>query len=192
MPIERNPRDSRLRYTKQCLYESFLGFLERKSVSDITVSEVCEEAGISRKTFYKYYADQFDLLMAMQDDLFAEYREKLAQEPANVRQITPMLIAFAEQNRTLVKAVFANRAAGNFIDRITDDMWETYRADWERVNPQLAPADVEALYYFVVSGLVGLVRRWIFEHPDTPASEVARQAEMLLDLADPARGNGIR
>ena len=37
--IERDPRDSRLRYTRKCLYESFLQFLEEKPVSDITVIE---------------------------------------------------------------------------------------------------------------------------------------------------------
>ena len=187
MAIERNARDSRLRYTRECLYRAFLGFMERKAVSDITVSEVCEEAGVSRKTFYKYYADPFNLLLAMQDDLFAEYREQLAAAPANVYDIAPLLIRFAERNRTLVKAVFANRAEGNFIDRIIDDMWQTYRPAWEAANPQMDPADVEALFYFVVSGLVGLVRRWLFDHPDTPAEEVARQAKMLLELSDPTR-----
>ena len=187
MPIERNPRDSRLRYTKECLYRSFLGFLENKAVSDITVSEICETAGISRKTFYKYYADQFSLLMGMQDDLYADFLEKIEQQPANVHRITPVLIEFAEHNRTLVKAVFANRAEGNFIDRITDNMWDTYRGDWERANPNMPADDVEALYYFVVSGLVGLVRHWLFEHPNTPSEEIIRQAEMLLELSDPSR-----
>ena len=187
MPIERNPRDSRLRYTKECLYRAFLGFLDQKTVSDITVSEICATAGISRKTFYKYYADQFSLLMGMQDDLFEEYREKLADEPADVHQIAPMLIEFAERNHTLVKAVFANRAEGNFIDRIIDDMWDTYRGDWEQANPLMPAQDVEALYYYVVSGLVGIVRHWLFEHPETPSSEITRQAEMLLELSDPSR-----
>ena len=187
MPMERNPRDSRMRYTRECLYRAFLKHMECKAVSDITVSEICKTAGVSRKTFYKYYPDQFGLLLAMQDDLLAEYREALTSQPADVRQIAPMLISFADQNRTLVAAVFANRAEGNFIDRMADDLWATYRADRERANSQMAPADVEALYYFVVSGLVGLVRHWLLKHPDTPTEEVARQAAMLLDLADPAR-----
>ena len=52
--MERYPRDARLRQTKQSIYESFLGFLAEKPVNDITVIEICERAGLSRKTFYKY------------------------------------------------------------------------------------------------------------------------------------------
>ena len=47
------PKDSRQRYTKQCLFDSFSRALECKPVSEITVSEICDDAGISRKTFYK-------------------------------------------------------------------------------------------------------------------------------------------
>ena len=185
--MERTPRDSRLRYTKECLYGAFLHFLEEKPVSDITVSEICERAGVSRKTFYRYYSDQFGLLVAMQDDLFADYRDALASEPADVRQITPLLIRFADENRTLVKAVFANRGEGNFIDRIIDDMWQTYRADWQAANPRMAADEVEGLFYFVVSGLIGLVRHWLLERPELTADAVIEQAQKLLEVADPQR-----
>lgn len=183
----RSPRDSRLRYTKECLYGAFLHYLEEKPVPDITVSEICEKAGISRKTFYRYYPDQFGLLLGMEDDLFQSYRDQLEGKPADVRQIAPALIRFADTNRTLVKAVFAYRAEGNVIDRIIDDMWETYRDDWSAVNPNMKPAEVESLFYYVVSGLVGLVRHWLVDRPEMTAGAVIEQVDKLLDISDPTR-----
>lgn len=185
--MERRPRDSRLRYTKDCLYESFLGFLAEKPVSDITVIEICERAGVSRKTFYKYYSDQFALLVGMQDDLFEDYRDLIADQPADVSQLIPVLIHFVDDNRTLVKASFANRGEGNFIDRILDDLFVMYRESWEKANPDMAPADVEALFYFAVSGLFGVVQHWLNDWPDLSADEVVAQAAMLMHIADPHR-----
>jgi len=185
--MERTPRDSRKRYTKECLYKSFLELLSQKPVSDITVIEICERAGVSRKTFYKYYADQFALLAGMQDDLICDYRDSLAGTRANIFDIAPALIRFADKNRTLVKAIFANRSDGNAIDRIQDDLFQTYREAWEQANPTMAPADVEALFYFVVSGLVGLVRHWLYDHPETSVETVIGQADALMRLADPNR-----
>ena len=185
--MEQHPRDSRLRYTKECLYESFMHFLEEKPVSDITVSEICDRAGISRKTFYKYYPDQFGLLASMQNDLFDRYREQLESRPADVREITPVLIRFADENRTLVKAVFANRGAGNFIDRMVDDLWATYHHDWEQANPDMEAIEVEYLFYYIVSGMVGIVRHWLCEHPEMDAAHVSERANLLLDLTDPHR-----
>ena len=185
--MERRPRDSRLRYTKECLYESFLGFLAEKPVSDITVIEICERAGVSRKTFYKYYSDPFALLTAMQDDLFEDYRELLAGQPAEVSAIMPALIRFVDENRVLVKAAFANRGEGNFIDRVLDDLFATYREAWEQANPKLSANDVEHLFYFAVSGLFGIVRHWLFNRPDMPASDVIAQTTALMHVADPHR-----
>lgn len=181
------PRDSRLRYTKECLYASFLEFLAEKPVSDITVIEICEKAGVSRKTFYKYYSDPFALLAAMQDDLFEEYRERLSGKPADIGQIMPELIQFVDDNRVLVKAAFANRGQSNFVDRVLDDLFATYRTAWEKENPKLNAGEVEALFYFAVSGLFGLVQHWLFANPDLSVEEVCAQAAMLMHIADPHR-----
>ena len=187
--MERNPRDSRLRYTKKCLYDSFLGFLAEKPVSEITVIEICERAGVSRKTFYKYYADPFDLLRCMQDDLFEDYRDTLEGQTPEASQIAPMLIRFVDDNRVLVKAVFENRGEGNFVDRILDDLYDMYAQAWGQVNPALTAEEVETLFYFVVSGLFGLVRHWLFDHPDMPVEGVIAQAADMMLVADPHRSD---
>ena len=185
--MERRPRDSRLRYTKECLYDSFLQFLAEKPVSNITVIEICERAGVSRKTFYKYYSDPFALLRAMQDDLFEDYRARLIGQPADVSAIMPMLIRFVDENRVLVKAAFENRGEGNFIDCILADLFETYRQAWEEANPTLSAEDVEFLFYFAVSGLFGIVRHWLFERPELSADAIVEQAVALMHVADPHR-----
>jgi len=185
--IERNPRDSRLRYTKTCLYDSCLELLAEKPISEITVIEICEQAGVSRKTFYKYYSDQFALLVAMQDDLFEDYRRQLEGRVAEVSQIMPVLIRFVDANRVLVRAAFANQGEGNFVDRVLDDLYEMYREAWEQANPALSKDDVEFLFYFAVSGLFGIVRHWLFERPELPAEGIISQAAALMHVADPHR-----
>lgn len=179
------PKDSRQRYTKQCLFDSFLALLEQKPVSEITVSEISEDAGVSRKTFYKYYSDQFALLKAMQEDLFAEFEEQLKDLPTNIYAIVPALISFASQHRVLVRAVFENRSEGNFIDRILDYMYQAFHKDWEALNPKMTKNDVMFLFYYVASGLVGIIKLWLFEEPDMSAEEVTKQAEFLMTLSTP-------
>lgn len=179
------PKDSRQRYTKQCLFSSFLTALEKKPVSAITVSEISVDAGVSRKTFYKYYSDQFALLLAMQDDLFLGFEEELKTLPPNVFDIAPALIKFAEKHRVLIKAVFENRGEGNFIDRIVDYLYDAYHVEWEKQNTQLSEKDVEFLFYYVTSGLVGIIRHWLFETPEASSDEIIMRADFLMKLSTP-------
>lgn len=186
MSIERNPRDSRLRYTKDCLYRSFIELLAEKPVNDITVIEICERAGVSRKTFYKYYSDQFALLAGMQEDLFADYRDQLEGLPADIFAIAPELIRFTGENRVLMKAAFANRSENSFVDRVIADLYASYVSAWQDANPDMEPARIESLFYYVVSGLFGIVRHWLFSQPDRAVEDVIADADYLMRLSTPA------
>lgn len=177
------PKDSRQRYTKQCLYEAFEQALDSKQVSEISISELCKEAGVSRKTFYKYYADQYALLSAMQDDLFVGFERIAAELPRNIFDIAPAFISFAGENRVLMRAAYANRSEGNIIDRIITWLYDTYKEEWKLLNPALSEDQVRFLFQFVVSGITGMVQLWLFEYPELPAEVICAQALTLLSLA---------
>ncbi|MCL1880128.1 MAG: TetR/AcrR family transcriptional regulator [Actinomycetia bacterium] len=179
------PRDSRLRYTKQCLFDAFLHGLETKPVSRITVSEICLEAAVSRKTFYTYYADQFDLLLAMQDDLFVGLKEKLDELSSDIFAIIPVVVRFAAEHKVLLRASLANSRDGSLVDKVTDYLYESYHEEWEKANPNMSTKDVVFLFHYVVSGLLGIVRYWLYDAPEISEKEVIKQADSLMRLSTP-------
>ena len=61
--------DARVRYTKKVLRESLLYFLQFKSITEISVKEVCGRAEINRATFYKHYKDCCDLLEQIENQV---------------------------------------------------------------------------------------------------------------------------
>ena len=179
------PKDSRQRYTKECLFNAFIDALESKPVSAITVTEISQAAGVSRKTFYKYYSDQFALLVAMQDDLFIGFEEELQNLEPDIFAIVPALISFVAEHRILIKSVYENRGEGNFIDRVVSFLFDAYHLIWEQQNPHLSKRDVEFLFFYVVSGIVGIIGHWLFDEPDMAPTEVIEQANFLLALTTP-------
>ena len=56
--------DLRVRKTKKALFDAFIKLLSQKPFDEITVNELCDEAGVRRATFYKHYSDKFDFLTA--------------------------------------------------------------------------------------------------------------------------------
>jgi len=43
------------------LKKVFIKLLEKKTLSQISIKEICEDADINRATFYAHYKDQYDL-----------------------------------------------------------------------------------------------------------------------------------
>ncbi len=63
-------RMQRKKYTKQIIKNSFLKIKEKKALSDITITELCKKAEISRPTFYKYYNNTLDVLDNILEDIY--------------------------------------------------------------------------------------------------------------------------
>ena len=60
--------DARVKYTRMVIQQTFLELLQKKPISKITVTEICEIAGINRATFYKHYMDPYDLLEQFENE----------------------------------------------------------------------------------------------------------------------------
>lgn len=63
--------DKRIRKTKRYMKQALAETLEGKPFEQITVTELCAKADISRITFYAHYSDKF----ALADEMFAEMLE---------------------------------------------------------------------------------------------------------------------
>ena len=179
------PKDSRQRYTKQCITDAFLKALETKQISDISISEISEAAGVSRMTFYKYYSDQFALLRALQEDLLVGFTQELEGLPPNIFDITPVLIRFVARHRVLFCVVIENWSKGGFVDTVINYLYSTYHHQWELANPSMSKNDVEYLFHYVVNGLVGVIHHWLLEDPALPVEAVIERADYLLKLSTP-------
>ena len=55
--------------TKQSLRNALWQLIGLMDINDITVSQICSEAGINRTTFYKYYSLPFDILKEFVDEM---------------------------------------------------------------------------------------------------------------------------
>ena len=54
--------NQRVRLTKRLLLEALLLLIEKKHISQVSVTELCAKAGINRATFYKHYGTPNDIL----------------------------------------------------------------------------------------------------------------------------------
>ena len=183
--------DPRQRDTKARLVNALIELLSEKPLIDISVADICESSGVSRKTFYRYYANHYALFEAIQDDLFDAYRMRGSIRQNSMYQIVTAIMHWVDDNRVLALALLDNVGVGGFIDRLCNDLYEAHRETWEDIYCEAEPHDVEALFYYVISGVIGLVRRWLLRHPDVPCDRIVAEAHALMMLSEPRRDNSL-
>jgi len=69
--------DLRVQKTLKNLHEGFLSQIQEKPFSDIVVMDICKSALANRSTFYKYYADKYELRQQIVDDVLTEFYNEL-------------------------------------------------------------------------------------------------------------------
>lgn len=68
--------NSRYKVNSEKIEIAFLFLLEKHKYDDITISQICKQAGINRSTFYCHYTDINDLIIKVE--------KKFAQETAGI------------------------------------------------------------------------------------------------------------
>lgn len=60
--------DYRIRITKLMIRQSLLSIMKKKSISRITVKELCQNANINRATFYSHYENINSLIEEIKNE----------------------------------------------------------------------------------------------------------------------------
>jgi len=63
------------------VFSSFTKLLSSFPYDDISVMMICKDAGIDRRTFYRYFDNKRDVLRSYMDSIFNEYLDQLNENP---------------------------------------------------------------------------------------------------------------
>lgn len=174
--------DARVRYTRMRIREAFLGCLEKKQISKITVKELCDMAEINRATFYKHYADPFDLLQKIEDEELDTIRSKIEAGRQGMPQGVLLTVVKGMKE---IGSPYTLLASPNgdpaFAARISELFYNAYRPRLAQNLPGCTEAEADMAYLFIAGGCGHLISSWIREGMQTPPEEVADQLGKICD-----------
>lgn len=70
-------------FAKECILSALMQIAQYKPLSTISVSSLCQKAGVSRMTFYRNYQSIEDVFLSRLSELFAEYKKDARSKNIN-------------------------------------------------------------------------------------------------------------
>lgn len=61
---------------KECIVEALIKLMNEKSFDDITITELCNKAGVSRMSYYRNYYDKKDIIKVYLDDISKKFKKE--------------------------------------------------------------------------------------------------------------------
>lgn len=141
---------------KKAILMGLQQLLAEKRLDDITVQDILNASEVSRRTFYRYYRDKYDVITSYYVDNIAEHQRALT--PETMREITKKTILFVMNHRA-----FFSRAVGQGdVNSLDDTIFRCSLRFCELLRGE-AELSEEARFQaeFFAHGCVGIFRGWI-------------------------------
>ena len=166
------------------LEEGLMSVMLTKRYDEISVSELCDELAIPRKSFYRYFSSKDGALHALIDHTLMGFEGfTAAYRHSAVRTLHGELEGFFQfwvQHKALLDALERSSMTGVLIERaITHALSETVRP--ARFLPKDSEEMQKHITMFGVCGLMSMMLTWHHEGYPQSSSQMARIAARLLE-----------
>ena len=150
--------------TKQHIREALIRLLLEEKFETISVSKLCQRAGINRGTFYLHYLDKFDLIETLKEEIITQLRKNF-EETTNTRDLLITNLSYLQQNHDLIYAVSQSHYL-NFRETIREFMLSILTNDQHKLQTEhflkenFPISEKYALEVFL-SSIEGIISLWI-------------------------------
>jgi AcrR family transcriptional regulator len=178
-----NANDRRVKRTKKLLRDSLFSLLQKKSINEITVTELTEVADINRATFYFYYTDIFDMLDQIQNEAYELFEDVLqgadecAATPEAFVKYVENILMFCKQNPAIARFVITREYNNN---KVLTKIKKLLAKNVPVAKEQYAQDDPRRfILNFALNSLTGTVVDWMDDGMVIPPNVMA---EFISDM----------
>ena len=176
---------------KQCVTEQSarrqrqmeMGLLEAmlvKPFDDITISDLCADMNIPRKSFYRYFDSKEDALHALMDHMIMDFSGEFFKDDENATHDTlERFFVFWIERRNFLDALEKSGFAAVLVQRSISKAMEEDKL----AKSFISSDDDETRAYMVsclISGLMSIVLQWHLTGFKTEPREMAKMAAALI------------
>lgn len=179
--------DRRVRRTQHQLRCALEKLMQTKSVSTITVKELCLECDINRGTFYLHYRDVYDLLHTIEQEMLAEFEKVIncfkpgehfgGKVPS--KSMCAMFEFFAA-NSAMCCVLLCKNGDMSFTQRVKGVVHNQMNGPWREYFGSEETEMSTYAFSFIVSGCIGMLQQWLENGAATPPHIMAMLMENIL------------
>lgn len=145
--------------TKKAIAESLKKIMKEKPFEKISVAEICEECGLTRKSFYYHFKDKYDLVSWIFDHEFLGKKDRIIGY--DMVWFFDDLFEYLYENRSFYKKLFATDGQNSFHDTFVQGIRPIAAGICGSVLPDVPAALARCYEDFFCEGLAAAVKHWL-------------------------------
>lgn len=184
--------------TKDRLFQALISLMENKSYEEIKIKDILDLSGVSRRTFYRHFANKNELLNHYFEQIINRYltERKYFTETDNFEDMLAESMNFWYQERETLRILIKHQHYDFFFHQFNEHAKEVYMSitlPWFAYSGKIDTQNYAMS--FIVGGYYNTLRNWLMqENPEEPkkiAHDIQRMIIKLTDFFDLDETNNI-
>ena len=174
--------------TRKLIQDSFVKLLSTRGYSDISVLDICDDALISRGTFYAYFEDKSDLLNFCTHEIIMGFDKEATKLLPNkeyhayYNELFEVVIKYLTDNKQKIKTIFTNSENGAVMSLVEQYFENNFR---HRVRDRRALGydinmDEDVLVTFFSGGCMNIIKTILTKIDSYNVEDIAKDFNTLV------------
>lgn len=177
--------DKRVVRTKQAIRKAFNELVSEKEMSEISVSELTERAGITRSTFYMYYDSVEAVRDQIENEIFAYIDQVMSEQDWVQCMVNPYpllstigreITKYDEYNRYIL----CSHNSGSLLDKVNGRVVVAFIEYTKRLNLNIDAARAKYVAAFIAAGIAECFRIWYNHKSSLTLEELCRRISEIV------------
>lgn len=167
--------DPRVKRTKLALQKALFTLLKTQLISDITVTQLCQTAGINRRTFYLHYDQILEVFQDYEAELAKRLAASLQQGVTNVPQLVATFDQIFQENLEGFTYICLNHRQAQLLNELEHLLYTALSA----VTPNTPQARIAMRY--MANGVINVYVHWINHQQDYSLKQLSKTVAQLVN-----------
>lgn len=181
---DKNKGNSKSNQSKLWMEAALLKLMETENYQEITIQEITDHAGLSRRTFYRNYSSKEDILEGCFYKIWSEYRFLvLQQKDISLPNIARVFFTEMQKYTSFLSVINRHRLLPLFLTKID----ELLPSAFEEVKGKDMSFSKESLQYalaFSTGGFFRILILWLNDNAQKSPEEMAGILEDFIYICN--------
>ena len=167
--------------SKHKMVQALLKIMEVYEYKDITVTQIVQEASLSRNTFYRLFKDKDEILRMLFEDLFDQFFEQVKkQKIESFWNVMQLYFDFWLEKKDLLLLLQKNHLLQRMLEQTYDKSSQVFQFVHANDKGNEASLPLSYLLAFSVGGMHNMLIKWVECGMEIPAKQLIEKLRACL------------
>ncbi|WP_173472581.1 TetR/AcrR family transcriptional regulator [Eubacterium ruminantium] len=161
--------------SKQKMADALFSIMSQYEYREITITQIAQESGLSRKTFYRLFSKKEDILKTRFSQWFQEIFDRIREEQLHSYwDVVQCYFDFCENHKESLELLTRHNLLNLFFDFLDQNALTVFEVVHSK---QIAEKNAQTLPYMLsysVGGMFSMLVKWVENGMDIPSEELLR------------------